>query len=55
MQLLKIKTTTHDYVGMVHKMPKAQVWTIAKATTSCLNFIILECVMNKLRGHCQTP
>ncbi len=30
---------------------KAQVWAIAKAIISCLNFIVNACVMNQSKGH----
>jgi hypothetical protein len=32
-------------------MSKAQVWAIVKAITSCLNSIVLACVMNQSRSY----
>ncbi len=33
------------------QVPKAQVWAIAKAITSCLNFVVSACVMNQSKWH----
>ncbi len=32
-------------------VPKAQVWAIAKAIISYLNFVVSACVMNRSRGN----
>jgi hypothetical protein len=33
------------------KIPKAQVWALTKLIISCLNHVVLACVMNQSRGH----
>jgi formylmethanofuran dehydrogenase subunit E-like metal-binding protein len=30
---------------------KAQLWAITKAITSCLNHVVMACVMNQSCGH----
>jgi len=34
-----------------YKVPKAQMWTIAKTITHCLNLVVMTCAMNQSRGH----
>jgi hypothetical protein len=41
----------HKIMTSQQWVPKAQVWVIAKAITSCLNFIVSACAMNQSRGH----
>ncbi len=37
---------------MLHQqIPKTQVWVVAKAIISYLNFIMITCMMNQSRGH----
>jgi hypothetical protein len=36
-------------------VPNAQVWAITKAITSCLNLMVLACVMNQFHSHCYCP
>jgi hypothetical protein len=38
-------------VALQQMVPKAQVWIVAEATTSHLNFIVSTCVMNESKGH----
>jgi len=38
-------------VKLQHWVPKAQVWAIVEAITSCLNPIGNACVVNQPRGH----
>jgi hypothetical protein len=36
-------------------VPKAQMWAITKVITSCLNLMVLACVMNQFHSHCYCP
>jgi hypothetical protein len=38
-------------IALQQKVPKVEVWAIAKAFTSILNKIVIAYVMNQSRGH----
>jgi len=38
-------------VALQQRVPKAQVWVVAKVVTSCLNLVVSACVMNQSKGH----
>jgi hypothetical protein len=40
------------FVALQQKIPKAQMWVIAKAITSTLNLVISTYVMNRAIGCC---
>jgi hypothetical protein len=38
-------------VTIQQKVLKAQMWAIVKVVTSCLNLVVIACVMNQSHGH----
>jgi hypothetical protein len=58
-ETLKFNQTISIYYGKQkiiasqQKVLKAQLWAIIKAITSCLNHVVMACVVNQSCGHYQ--
>ncbi len=42
---------TKKTINLQKKVPKALVWVIAKVVISCLNLVVMTCVMNQYCNH----